>query len=1152
MAQSYDRRINLYINIDGKQVQNNVKSIRAEMLKIVNAQKLMTIGSQEYNLATQKIRQLNGVLAQHSEQVREVQRGWSMKGMAEGFNRYMGMITAFAASATGLVIGFKQIIQTFNDYEERISNLSAITGLAGDDLEWLSNKAKELSTSTLDGGIRITQSAQDIVDAFTKMGSARPELLKNKEALVAVTTEALILAAASKMQMEPAIMAVAAAMNQFNLDASEARRIINVFGAGALEGNAEVENLTASLKNVGTVAADSNMSLEETVAALEVLGKKQLFGEEGGTKLRGALLKMRDAGVGYTSGQFNLRDALAEVNTKINEQAGALEKDAIKQKVFGIENITAGTALLANVGLYDRLTKAVTGTNVAVEQAIINTDNNNAKLAQAKNRLNVMSIELGEKLAPALQVSTNGLSYLIKGLTVSIDFFVRHKAMIVTVTSAIIAYTAWLKIEAIWEARKNKEKLISIALGKLQALAYTAQFAGISLYNAALALLKGNLAAASVQFRAFSAALMANPIGLIIGAVTALGVALYMYSGQMTAAQKAQQTLNDVNLEAQKNIVEEKLKIETLLDLARDEKLSKLDRFKAITQLNQISPKYLGNLTLENINTKVATESVKAYTDSLLENARAQAAKEKLAEIDKKILEAKSGEIGFWDKARAGGLMYAAGLNFIGSTEAKNAKASSKVQEDLIAQREKLIGVIKDQAVAELLNPGGGKTDPVAQDLIKLKEKELADAQAIIATTPAEVAARNKKVEAIQKEIKALNELGTTKAGKSNAEKLKEDAEVHLKLLDDAHNDIMAKLVVQYEQEAWTDARFKVQQVIAEQAYLEEKKKLLEKYGQSTVQVDAQISQSRIDVQKDFNAAIADLDKEILDQKEEDQKNEDAIIQSQIDATNLALDNTKDITDKEKERLQERAKNYQMISETIVGSLSDMLSGSLDEYASYGDALILMALQVLKQLAPIWAAQIVGGSLATPDSIMTGGIAGIAKFTAMLAIMEGFIGIAEGAVKKGIEKKRNAGTQKHAAGGFTHGEKTYIAGEAGKKWISPNWMVDNPITGPIIANLEAMRTNPVTVTQAAVQASKSNRSSTGINSVGSTSNTDKPEFIIPGASSDPALTDAINLNTKAIALLMKRGVSFPMVAGLKKMKEVEDLLNQTGMGGFNK
>jgi len=80
-----------------------------------------------------------------------------------------------------------------------------------------------------------------------------------------------------------------------------------------------------------------------------------------------------------------------------------------------------------------------------------------------------------------------------------------------------------------------------------------------------------------------------------------------------------------------------------------------------------------------------------------------------------------------------------------------------------------------------------------------------------------------------------------------------------------------------------------------------------------------------------------------------------------------------------------------------------------------------------------------------------------------------------------------------AGGGFTDGDRIYRAGEKGKEWISPNWMIDNPVTGPIIANLEDMRKNPVTVTQAAVQASKRNGSQGG----DSTSSSD-PE-LVPGS-----------------------------------------------------
>lgn len=79
--------------------------------------------------------------------------------MGDAFNRYFAMVTAVVASLTGLIMGFKALVKTFNDYEERVDNLSALTGLAGTSLDWLSQKAKDLSTATIEGGIRVTQGA---------------------------------------------------------------------------------------------------------------------------------------------------------------------------------------------------------------------------------------------------------------------------------------------------------------------------------------------------------------------------------------------------------------------------------------------------------------------------------------------------------------------------------------------------------------------------------------------------------------------------------------------------------------------------------------------------------------------------------------------------------------------------------------------------------------------------------------------------------------------------------------------------------------------------------------------------------------------------------------------------------------------------------
>lgn len=45
----------------------------------------------------------------------------------------------------------------------------------------------------------------------------------------------------------------------------------------------------------------------------------------------------------------------------------------------------------------------------------------------------------------------------------------------------------------------------------------------------------------------------------------------------------------------------------------------------------------------------------------------------------------------------------------------------------------------------------------------------------------------------------------------------------------------------------------------------------------------------------------------------------------------------------------------------------------------------------------------------------------------------------------------------YAQGGMTDGARVYIAGEAGREWIAPNNMLNDPITGPIIQQLELVR-----------------------------------------------------------------------------------------------
>ncbi len=642
-----------------KRISTRLKDIQLQHDKIIEKLGIEKLTMREL---TQRQRELNAIMRNMDPSTKEYKklkvqldavrkrmaqlRGTTLRTnsalsrMANGFNKYSMMFASFAASITGIIFSFRKAIDVANDFNASVSNLSAMTGLTGEKLDWLTQKAKDFAGSTTEDGIRITQTAKEIVDAYILMGSKRPELLQNKEALAEITEKAIILASAQKMDLNQAVQAVAASINQFNLKAKDSTRIINAMAAGSLKGSAFVQDLTDSLKNVGTVANSSNMSLEQTIAMLEILAKKQLLGEEAGTQMRSALLRLKAAQLGYQSGTFNLADALDEMNQKMKEFHSQVDKDAYLMKVFGKRQITAGSIMLQNVEAYNKMTKAVTGTNIAMEQAAINTDNNQARLDAARARLNKITIALGEKLAPSLTFSTSAFAYLMKTTLAVINVFNKYRGIIITATSGIIAYTVATKIAAHWDRIHYAYLITKEAITK--AYAFTTE------------VLTGKIRIATIAQKAWNFAQKNNPIGLIVGLLIAAGTALAVYTRQLSAAEKTQQELNKVNLTASKAIADDKVKLEILLKTAKNERISKEKRIAAIKKLNELSPKYLGNLKLETINTNDAKKATDLYIEALLKKARIEAAHQKLVEIQKKLIDLQvdpEKQFGFWQKA---------------------------------------------------------------------------------------------------------------------------------------------------------------------------------------------------------------------------------------------------------------------------------------------------------------------------------------------------------------------------------------------------------------------------------------------------------------------------------------------------------------------
>lgn len=383
---------------------------------------------------------------------------------AKGIMQMTRAAMAFLATPVGMILGViaavgmgaKALIKNSLEFGKAASSLSAITGATGKDLEYLKQQAREISKES-------AQSATDMLGAFEKIGSDLPALLANGPLLAEVTKNAVVLSEASggTLAVTDAAKAAAGAMNQFNIPLTESARAINVLAAGSLVGSANIMDLNDSMKNSGAVLDGANLSLEQSVALYEVLATKQLKGAEAGTALRAVTMKLQAAGLGYASGQFNMRDALEEANKKLAEQGTAMEKDAYAQKVFGQEGITAGKILLNNVGMYDKLTAAVTGTNTAYDQQKVQNDNlatSNKKFKESWKNL-MLTIEDGSG------IFTNIWKSVVDFATQAINWIANLKTEFINLYNSAFPVRAF--VEALGMSFKNMFAVVMLPLKEL-------------------------------------------------------------------------------------------------------------------------------------------------------------------------------------------------------------------------------------------------------------------------------------------------------------------------------------------------------------------------------------------------------------------------------------------------------------------------------------------------------------------------------------------------------------------------------------------------------------------------------------------------------------------------------------------------------------
>lgn len=313
------------------------------------------------------------------------------------------------------------VVEVGSSFEAGMSEVEAISGATGSELEALENKAKSLGSST-------KFSATEAASAMTNMSLAGWSVNQTLSGIDGV----LQLAAASNMDLAEASQVVTDNISTFNLEASQSTHIADMMAYAQANSSTTAAELGEAYKNCGANMNAAGQDIETTTSFLEALANNGLRSSEAGTSLaaimRDLTSKMKDGkiAIGDTSvtvmdsnGNFrDMTDVLKDVESA-TDGMGDAQKQAALMATFTSDSIK-GLNMLLNTGAdqvagYEESLRNCSG--AASDMADTMQDNLQGKLTELSSATEGLGITVYDYISGPLQGGVELLTDVVSGLT---------------------------------------------------------------------------------------------------------------------------------------------------------------------------------------------------------------------------------------------------------------------------------------------------------------------------------------------------------------------------------------------------------------------------------------------------------------------------------------------------------------------------------------------------------------------------------------------------------------------------------------------------------------------------------------------------------------------------------------------------------------
>ena len=452
-------------------------------------------------------------------------------------------------------------------------------------------KVKAISGATTSEFNALTESAKELgsTTMFTASQVAELQLNLSKlgfdpESILSSSQAILNLAQATDSDLAEAATVAASTMNAFGLEAKDMTIISDVMADAFSSSALDLQKFQTAMASVAPVAKQAGADIQRTSAILGVLVNNGIEASSAGTALRNVFIELAIQGKTWD-------EAMNEITSDAKPLAKAFE-------LFGKKGASVAT-IIANNGVEIQALTADFQDSAGEAQAMADIMDSGVggAMRRMKSQLEGVAIELGNELIPVFQKFSEWVEKAVE----------------------------WFKtLDSSQKKNIVKWGLILAAIGPVLII--------IGKMSLGISALIG-------MFKGLAKWIVANPyIALAAGialVVAQIGKLILEYDGLTTT----QRTLNSINETAQSQTIAQQVEVGRLTDILKDENTTLEDKEIALKNLNEIAPEYYGKLNAAAIDVKALDKATGDYIDTLLTQAKVQAAQETLVDLMKEQIE---------------------------------------------------------------------------------------------------------------------------------------------------------------------------------------------------------------------------------------------------------------------------------------------------------------------------------------------------------------------------------------------------------------------------------------------------------------------------------------------------------------------------------